>query len=406
MIRPTALFINFNSSEELMLKSIQGVDVRLIQGVKSFLLEFETTPGVGLIVIYEDVDFYKSVQKYFSLLAVDVRVTIEHQDSLSTLPQRLEGEARNLKKRTYLPCHKNSIINFGFLPVDIYTLENSLYRKVLKKGESFIELAKVEESLASNIFYIRLDELETLKSYLVGELMLKEKLQGETSTDFYITIKNILSTENSFSYPATFIDSLLLSITSIGYFLDGIGPGKKVLDKLLANKEKLIHSLILAAFIEEVCLKLKIESSVLRFKYHLAALFHDLSLDESCNPEEIYISSMNEKLTNEEIYHFINHGERSVELVSKISLFPPEVLLLIQGHHEWIDGSGFPRGYGSERISDFQLLFNTCHKYVENYVTSSENLNTFFSRPLHFDDINGLKKFRFRFLNLLTKIGR
>jgi hypothetical protein len=122
--------------------------------------------------------------------------------------------------------------------------------------------------------------------------------------------------------------------------------------------------------------------------------------------EVVFFDHMRGILDHDKTYTFISHGERSIEALSKVQDVPEDCLLLINSHHEWVDGSGFPRGYGSDRINDFQLLFNSCHQYIELYQLSGGVSSDFFKHNLRFEDIPGLKSYRSRFLRLLEKIER
>lgn len=406
---PTVLFVNFDLELQEQVHRVDSIDYVFTPTISSFIREFETRAGIAIIVILDDATLYKSVRKYFSQSSVSIKVLLEHRDTLSTLGFRLSNERRLLSFSSHVACHRKSLEWFGFLPVSVSSQprpgEDVLS---LKKSESLVTIGGVEERLRCPVYYVRWDELNLLRESLKQERKLEERLTQKFSRGpFFAECERVLAEKNYFSYPTSIVEELHRYVGTIEKDFITSSEGKRLFSVLLASDTNFEHSILFAIFLVELCLKLKIESRCLVYKYVLAALFHDLGFEDDSTLSEIrFIDHMHGMIDHERTYKFISHGERSVELLSKVPGIPEDTLLLINSHHEWVDGSGFPRGYGSDRINDFQLLFNSCHRYLEIFALGGGDNSEFFKHGLHFEDIPGLKSFRSRFLRLLEKIER
>jgi HD-GYP domain-containing protein (c-di-GMP phosphodiesterase class II) len=406
---PTALFVNFDTEAQEQIERTEAIDYVFAPTISSFIREFETWAGIAIIVILDDTNLYKSVRKYFSQSNVSIKVLLEHKDTIASLGSRLANERRLLSFSSHVACHRKSLEWFGFLPIAVSS-EPRPGEDVLrfKKSESLINIGGADERFRCPVYYVKWDELNVLRDSLRKERMLEERFSRTMSRGFFsVACDRLILKSHSFSYPNSIVDELRFYLGIIdGDFASSSG-GQKVCETLVKAESNFEHSLLFAIFLIEICLKLKVENKCIIYKYVLAALFHDLGFNDQHDMDEVvFIDHMRGILDHDKTYTFISHGERSIEALSKVQDVPEDCLLLINSHHEWVDGSGFPRGYGSDRINDFQLLFNSCHQYIELYQLSGGVSSDFFKHNLRFEDIPGLKSYRSRFLRLLEKIER
>ncbi len=111
-----------------------------------------------------------------------------------------------------------------------------------------------------------------------------------------------------------------------------------------------------------------------QMKVGLAALMHDITVDEHCyeNIEYWNSAACNSSDKTPAVIKYRNHPTESVNLLLKVKNIPPDVDQIILQHHELKDGTGFPRGLVSNRISPFATLFIIVEDLI-NFIGDSQN---------------------------------
>lgn len=115
----------------------------------------------------------------------------------------------------------------------------------------------------------------------------------------------------------------------------------------------------------------------------IGTLFHDIGHKEI--PSRILLKV--EPLTPAEHHLFEMHCQYGVELGQKLQFAPP-VLAIIHDHHEFFDGSGYPRRLKGEQIGLLARIVAICNHYDElcnplniaDALTPHEALSTMFAR--------------------------
>ena len=115
----------------------------------------------------------------------------------------------------------------------------------------------------------------------------------------------------------------------------------------------------------------------------IGALFHDIGHKEI--PSKILLKI--EPLTPAERHLYEMHCQYGVELGQKLQ-FAPAVLAIIQDHHEFFDGSGYPRKLQGEKIGLLARIVAISNYYDElcnppnivNALTPHEALSTMFAK--------------------------
>lgn len=67
-----------------------------------------------------------------------------------------------------------------------------------------------------------------------------------------------------------------------------------------------------------------------------------------------------------------NHPFEAQNIVSALSFTPPDVEMIILGHHERPDGKGFPKGLRAEQIPLIACLFIVVEDFVTRYYSSNK----------------------------------
>lgn len=115
----------------------------------------------------------------------------------------------------------------------------------------------------------------------------------------------------------------------------------------------------------------------------IGALFHDIGQKEI--PSRILMKM--EPLTPAERHLFEMHCQYGVDMGKKL-LFAPAVLNIIHDHHEFFDGTGYPRQLKGEQIGLLARIVAICNHYDElcnplnivEALTPHEALSTMFAR--------------------------
>ncbi len=92
----------------------------------------------------------------------------------------------------------------------------------------------------------------------------------------------------------------------------------------------------------------------------LGALFHDIGKLKV--PAQLLKKAT---LTKPEINYLKQHPTLGVELAKLAETFPSTALPIIQNHHEYLDGSGYPKGLTSDSLSAADQLVAVVNQYDE-----------------------------------------
>ncbi len=113
-------------------------------------------------------------------------------------------------------------------------------------------------------------------------------------------------------------------------------------------------------------------------KLTMAALFHDISLDdEELAKIEVITPSTEKFFSQKQISKMMNHPQDAVNILDKFHGFPPDVDKIILQHHERPDGTGFPRGLEWKRIYSLAAVFIVAEDFVTSiYECGLNQINT------------------------------
>lgn len=131
-----------------------------------------------------------------------------------------------------------------------------------------------------------------------------------------------------------------------------------------------------------LCYQLGWTSEFAQMKLGLASLLHDLTVDESCY-QEINLwneAAVDSKIKTPEAIKYRNHPTDAVNLLLSFKDIPADVDQIILQHHEKKDGTGFPRGLTSSRITPMACVFIIVEdliNFLEDYDNIDERIGLF-----------------------------
>jgi HD-GYP domain-containing protein (c-di-GMP phosphodiesterase class II) len=128
------------------------------------------------------------------------------------------------------------------------------------------------------------------------------------------------------------------------------------------------HSTMCSYIACSLASKLEWASDSTYLKLSLAAFLHDVTLQKS---DLAKLRSLDEleatdiRFTPQEVQAFKNHPQQAAEMLKQMSQVPPDIDLIIMQHHEWPDGSGFPKKLNSTNLHPLSCVFIVAHDVVD-----------------------------------------
>ncbi len=273
---------------------------------------------------------------------------------------------RSSIKLTFVPIRITFLMRLGSTSYDLHmALSDSNFVKVLNAGDAFV-VGDASRFQAKNIDYLYLTAADAdlfLQSFEKNLSMLSDSARS-TSDLTGLSLDSLESVERM--------------ARSLGWTPDVLHAAKHAVDlavKTVSLESNLFrayklrlssggghyarHVGLLAFLSCGFCYKLGWVSESTQMKLGLAALLHDLTVDE-----EVYedINMWNQAASDladktPAVVKYRNHPYEVANLVLSMKNLPPDVDQIILQHHEMRDGLGFPRGLNPNRISPMASVF-------------------------------------------------
>ncbi len=322
----------------------------------------------------------KEIQKKYP----DMYGVIEKPDIIGPAVQMVD---RLLKRSDTQPSFVAIRISFlmrlGTTSYDLYmSLSDSNFVKVLNAGDAFV-VSDANRFVAKNIDYLYLSAAD-------ADLFLQN------------FEKNLATLSESTPSPSDLAGLTLDSLESVermarslGWTPDVLYAARRAIDlavktvSLNANlfrayKARLSsgggpysrHVGMLAFLACGFCYKLGWVSESTQMKLGLAALLHDLTVDEEIYDDIILWNQAASDLADKTpaVVKYRNHPYEAASLVQSMKNIPPDVDQIILQHHEMRDGRGFPRGLNPNRISPMASVFIIVEDLI-NFTADAEDLD-------------------------------
>lgn len=192
----------------------------------------------------------------------------------------------------------------------------------------------------------------------------EKKFQGAATA-----VKNI--TKNLFARPQ---ESLREAGELVGQMVDSMLTDKDVAIHLMndkvAGEEVYFHSLNVAVLSMILGKELKLVADDIR-TLGIGAMFHDIGMVEI--PEKITLKT--DPLTRAEVDFMRQHVQYGVDIGKRVGLTPGALAIIAQ-HHEYIDGTGYPKGVKGEKIYPLTKIITLVNDYDElcNHINPAESM--------------------------------
>lgn len=267
----------------------------------------------------------------------------------------------------YVPVRISFLLRLGTLHFDLFMkISDSRFVKVINADEVFVP-SDAERFYGKGLsyLYVRAEDADRYLKFLEESLAgLSEEQKKDSSAMAVLSLESLESIERlskSLGWKEGVVEAAK-SAVNLAIRVASSEPNiLKLFKYKLSNPESPYaqHVGLLALLNCGFCHQLGWVSDSAQMKMGLAALMHDITLDESIyeNIELWNDAACNASDKSPEVLKYRNHPADAVNLLLSIKNVPPDVDQIILQHHELKDGTGFPRGLDSSRISPFATVF-------------------------------------------------
>ncbi len=284
----------------------------------------------------------------------------------------LSGLVSSLKKSeknsvAYTPVRLSVLANMMIISCDFYVkLGADNYVKVIRSGDLFLpeDAKKYIEKKIIDLYLAESDAKDFLGGYqaLLNSTASRSSISPEDlallGADFMETTQKLA---NALGWTEEVVET---AHKSISVAIKAVAANPDILSLIearasqpgsIVSKHVTLSSLLACAISQ----KLEWASEFTQVKLSMAALLHDICLDDSFYEkiEEWNARARNRQDKTDETDKYRSHVRSAVEKIATIPGLPPDVDQIIMQHHEFPDGSGFPNGIMAGRISPLAAIF-------------------------------------------------
>lgn len=273
----------------------------------------------------------------------------------------------------YCPIRTPLLIKVSPLRSDIYLrLSEKKYLKVFPEGETFDrkDLQKYYEEKGVEYLFLKKDETSEFIGKFqkdLDSLMAKPEITieeaDEASSDAHETVQELLQ-RTGFTEEVKEVarSAVMVTVKSMGEQPELM----QILERLKNEKDRYItsHSMLTAHLACAISAGMTWNSSATYEKLTLAAFMHDVTLTNNNLAEIQSLEELQERgaeFSEEEQKAFRNHPMDASNLVRQMKQIPADVDVIINQHHERVDGTGFPRGLMHTHIGHLSCVFIIGH---------------------------------------------
>lgn len=282
----------------------------------------------------------------------------------------------------YVPIRISLLLRWGNSHADLFMkLSDQKYVKMINAGEAFIP-SDAERFTAKGLqhLYITSDAAEAFLDVLQKNLNMLIESEAQPASELPVmsleSLENVERIAAILGWTGPVMHAAKKAVTLA---VKAVSKEPSIL-KLFKQKLKdptsnfSSHVSMQALLCCGFCHQLGWTSESAQMKLGLAALMHDITVDENAY-NDIFL--WNQAATDDndktpEVIKYRNHPSDAANLLLNLKDLPADVDQIILQHHETKDGGGFPRGLISSRISPMASLFIIVEDLI-NFLEESDN---------------------------------
>lgn len=268
---------------------------------------------------------------------------------------------------TYVPIRISLLLRNGTSDFDLYMkLSDTKFVKVINAGEAFIP-SDAERFHNKNLDHLLITTADADGYLKAFEQNLQMMISSETAATPDLAITSLATLEtveriaSTLGWTPAVIHSAKQAVNLAVKAVSAEPNLIKLFKQKLSNPQSQYsnHVSMLALLTCGFCHNLGWVSESTQMKLGLASLMHDIVVDEKQYDDimlwNLAASDLNDK--SPEALKYRNHPAEAANLLLTMKDLPADVDQIILQHHEMKDGSGFPRGLISSRISPMASVF-------------------------------------------------
>ena len=347
-------------------------------------------------------------------LASVVDSTSIAQELPKTVQTFFKKNSSQNEEQSYIKTHVDMLLRNPPLKADVFLrLSPKKFVKICKAGNEFSpeDYDKYVVQKCVSHFYLKKEEIgnflvkthEEALMFISGSSTTPEEAVDSVANLSEVTFE--LASRLGFTPEVQKLvrDNVLLTLKTVG---KNIKLSKLISNSKLKEKNYLsTHSILLA--ISACCLaaELKWTADQTLHKLILSAILHDISITE---PDLAKIKSLEEfklleaNLDDRQKNIYLKHSTLAADLTKTMKEIPSDIDIIISQHHEYPNGSGFPRGLTSLQIAPLAAILIIAHDivdfYYENQSSDPDLLKTFFETKKEVYTSGTFKKIAAQFL--------
>lgn len=228
------------------------------------------------------------------------------------------------------------------------------YKKVLNKGDVFdpVRLKKYVEEGVTHLYLLKTDRLSYINfiNALVKNTLHKQEAPEGAEVMLplrSITVKYLEEVYTAGLKPDLIEEGKAICQNMFEYIRKDKSIAASIDELQHADPSSYNHAFLVTFFSIFICRHLDWAGKRTIDTIALGALLHDIGILSL--PAAIRLKKESE-LNPEQLLHYKQHPKLGVELVKRSPLINEQVLQIIQEHHEYIDGTGYPNQLSNARI--------------------------------------------------------
>lgn len=295
-------------------------------------------------------------------------VFIDKLDAFAPLRNFIQNRFRAEKNsRNYIPIRLGILVEMMVLCSDFYLkLGENNYVRFLQKADLFLpeDAKKLIEKRVLNLHLAENDAPEFFASFqaiLNGALKKTAPKPEELALMGAEFIDTTQKLAKSFGWTE---EVVIAAQKSIAIAIKAVEAAPAILDLIVfkhmsSDTKGVEHVTITSLLACAIAQKLEWASEVTQTKLAMAALLHDLTVEDGVYQD---VDTWNQRASDRGdcdpgTEQYRNHMKAAWEKIIQIPNLPPDLDQIIMQHHERPDGTGFPNGIGASRISPLSAVF-------------------------------------------------
>lgn len=315
----------------------------------------------------------------------DIHGFIEKPNIIGPVVEIVDKVVSKLKvPPDYVPIRISLLLRWGTANFDLFMkLSESKFIKVLNAGEAFIP-ADAERFNAKGLQHLYITALDTelyFKSFEINLALITNSEKITPENVVVISLESLESVERIAKSLGWTPEVLAAAKHAVNLAVKAVSLEPNIL-KLFKQKLRdptsnySNHVTMLALLSCGFCHKLGWVSESTQMKLGLAALMHDLTVDEKAY-DDIFLwnqAASDFQVKTAEVINYRNHPSDAANLLLSMKNLPSDVDQIILQHHEMKDGTGFPRGLIASRISPMACIFIIVEDLI-NFLEESDDFD-------------------------------